>query len=167
MQPTFTVQLVEGGRAAVAPGDPSYALCQEIRSKGYRQLYMPLLTVVTGRPSEVIVMKGEEIDILNAAAWIDQRPPMQGECQHHWKIETPPPGFPDQLLESYCKHCGKTREFKQTFPDEPMYHKFAYPDGTKPTPELAQRAKWIHEDWVARLASAEALVQSSVSYSDF
>lgn len=126
MSQTFTVTLVEGGRALVADGDPAYRLCRSLQRLGYDRLVLPLAVVMAGRAedrrlmleTDRVMQSEEQSCILRAAAEDmlslqdaqDDDAGSLADCVHHWILETPEEGT--ESVRGTCKVCGKEQDHR-------------------------------------------------------
>ena len=147
----ISVELVEGGKGLVFPGDPAYDYCRELQKKGYTTLYLGLLTLMGGRPTRRYRMDDDMADdMIRVLAAEDQAEMVEESrpCTHHWMLG--PTDFETHKTEGVCKVCGETRSFKTHFAVN-------YKGGKVSTPAERSAIARSRADWQERYHAAVEL----------
>lgn len=132
----------------MAPEDPAYDLCRTLQKAGYTRIVLPLLVFMSGNLKQgrrILTMSNSPSSELSLAAADDQLSLVADEvpakCIHHWLLDEQGAN----PVHAVCKICSEERDF--TLGPEINTSKLTYYRG------------WldIHNEWLDRLRSAEAL----------
>lgn len=151
MSQPIRVQLAEGGTGYVQEGDPAWTVCRALQKRGFTNIFLPRMTLLSGKPDDLFCASDYSQDIVRVAQTQDQMASLEQQefpCVHHWVLETPNPE--KDHIDGRCKFCN----LSGTFPKQVEVDYRAIRTA-RMTPELGKLKRAVEADWRTRLSDAE------------